>query len=57
MKPFSVLLSRSVVHQARVDVHAEDEAEARQLAEQRATDDMVAWTEVHREVGAEVRDD
>lgn len=56
-KPFAVVIQRSVVHEARVDVHAEDEAEAKELALTRAGDDMVCWLQVQSETVAEVNDD
>jgi hypothetical protein len=51
--PFTILIQRSVVHEARVDIHAEDEAEAKRLALESAGDDLVNWVQVQSETVAE----
>ncbi len=54
MTPFRVLLARSVVEEASVEVYADSSREAEEMARQRAKDDMVSWTRVHGETVAEV---
>lgn len=46
---YRVALQRSTVHEAAIQLEARSEEEALSLAEQRARDGMVAWTEVHSE--------
>ncbi|HXQ78541.1 MAG TPA: hypothetical protein VN797_10040 [Gemmatimonadaceae bacterium] len=48
----SVLLTRSLCQEATISVEAETEAEAREIAEQRARDSLVAWVVVDEDVMA-----
>lgn len=49
-----VFLQRKVAQEAMIAVEASSDAEAEQLALQRANDDLVAWTVADQDVSAEV---
>lgn len=46
MQNYRVFLQRSVVYEATIEVPACNASEAKEIAEQRAEDDMVAWVQV-----------
>lgn len=56
-KPYSVIVQRSVVHEARVDVHAENAWDAKAEAIAQAESDLVNWVQVQKEVSADVHYD
>ena len=51
-----VIVRRSLVYEARVDVHAGDQAEAEREAQEQADQDLVNWVQVHAEQQADVHD-
>lgn len=51
---YRVILQRAVAEEAAIEVDARDADEAERIARFRAADDMVAWTQVHRETDATV---
>lgn len=52
-----VIVRRSLVYEARVDVHAGDQAAAEREAQDLASKDLVNWVQVHAEQQADVYDD
>jgi len=56
-KPFSVIVRRCVVYEARVDVHADTQARAEREARDDAESDLVNWVQVHEETETHVYDD
>lgn len=53
MRTFSILLSKSTVHEARIELAADSAHQAKSEAKARADDGMVCWTEVLSETEAE----
>ena len=56
-KRFSILLSKSTVHEARIELAADTEELAKLMAKAQADDGMVNWTEVFAETEAEAESD
>jgi len=53
MQTYRVILQRSVVTEAAINVRARSSDEAEQLARERSRDGLVAWVEVFDETEAE----